>query len=225
MKLGGIQKFSLMDYPDMVSCVVFTAGCNLRCPYCHNSSLIEMRDSGISENEFFEFLDSRSEMLDAVVVSGGEPTIHADLPDFLERIKDKGFLVKLDTNGTDSEMLESIIERGLVDYIAMDVKTSPERYGRVGGQKFEGEVVRSIDIVMEFENHEFRTTMAPGIVEEDDVKRISELVEGAERYYAQEFRSESVLDDEINLETGRMDAQTAIKQVKKSVKTCEVRES
>jgi len=225
MNLGGLQKFSLMDYPDKVSCVVFTSGCNLRCPYCHNSELIEMRDSGVSEEDFFEFLDSRKEMLDAVVVSGGEPTIHSDLPEFLERIKDKGLLVKLDTNGTDPEMLERIVGRGLVDYIAMDVKTSPENYGRVGGRKFSGEVRRSVEIVKDFESHEFRTTMAPGVMDEDDLTSIAELVDGAERYYAQEFRSESVLDEDIKLETGKMDADRAIKMVKDSVNMCEVRES
>lgn len=224
MELGGLQKFSLMDYPDRVSCVVFTAGCNLRCPYCHNSELINLRGSRLTEEEFFNFLEDRKDVLDAVVVSGGEPTLHEDLPEFLENIKEKGFLVKLDTNGTRPEMLEKLVEEGLVDYVAMDIKTSLENYGEVGGEEFVDRVRKSIGLVKDFENHEFRTTLAPGVVCEKDMNKISELVSGADRYFVQEFRSESVLDPDIKLETGNISPSRAISRVE-GVKTCEVRKS
>ena len=128
MRLLGLQRLTLLDFPGRIACTVFTGGCNLRCPFCHNSSLVHSVGEEIKEEDFFAFLDSRRGRLEGVCVSGGEPTLHQNLPEFLAKIKEKGFLVKLDTNGTRPEMIANLISAGLVDYIAMDIKNSPEKY-------------------------------------------------------------------------------------------------
>ena len=136
MKIGGLNKFSLSDFPGKVAAVVFTQGCNFRCPYCHNGSLISadiLECCLIPEEEFFEILQSRSKQLDGVVVSGGEPTIQADLPEFLAHIKSRGFLVKLDTNGSQPEVLREVLQSKLVDFVAMDIKAPLAIYDRLTG--------------------------------------------------------------------------------------------
>ncbi|MFP4482981.1 MAG: anaerobic ribonucleoside-triphosphate reductase activating protein, partial [Thermovirgaceae bacterium] len=133
MKLAGLQKTTLIDFPEKIACTVFTQGCNLRCPYCHNPELISCDSDGEilpAEGEFFSFLESRRGLLDGVCITGGEPTIQPDLADFAGRIRDLGFLVKLDTNGTQPQALGALLEEGLLDFLAMDVKTSLEGYVR-----------------------------------------------------------------------------------------------
>ena len=135
MLILGLQKVTLLDYPGEIACTVFLGGCNFRCPFCHNGSLVleDRMGESISPDEFFAFLDSRKGRLQGVCVSGGEPTLHSDLPEFLREIKARGFLVKLDTNGTNPEMLSSLIADGLVDYVAMDIKNSPKKYLKTAG--------------------------------------------------------------------------------------------
>ncbi len=135
MKILGLQKLTLLDFPGRVAAIVFTGGCNFRCPFCQNSSLVLAPQSvpEISEEEFRQFLRKRQGLLDGICVTGGEPTLHADLPEFLSSIRDAGYLVKLDTNGTNPDMLESLLADGLLDYAAMDVKAGPENYARVCG--------------------------------------------------------------------------------------------
>ena len=135
MKILGLQKLTLLDFPGRVAAIVFTGGCNFRCPFCQNSSLVLAPQSvpEISEEEFRQFLRKRQGLLDGICVTGGEPTLHADLPDFLASIRDAGYLVKLDTNGTNPDMLESLLADGLLDYVAMDVKAGPENYARMCG--------------------------------------------------------------------------------------------
>lgn len=131
MDIYGLSKLTLLDYQGKTACTVFTGGCNFRCPYCHNASLVLNFQSmqKISEEDFFAFLNKRKNMLEGVCVSGGEPTLNKDLPDFLKNIKDKGFSVKLDTNGSNPDILNKFISEELVDYVAMDIKNSPEMYG------------------------------------------------------------------------------------------------
>ena len=138
MKILGLQKLTLLDFPGRVAAIVFTGGCNFRCPFCQNSSLVLSPQGmpGISEEEFRQFLRRRQGLLDGICVTGGEPTLHADLPDFLTSIKDAGYLVKLDTNGTNPDMLESLLSDGLLDYVAMDVKAGPKNYAQVCGLEF-----------------------------------------------------------------------------------------
>lgn len=133
--IGGLQKVTLLDFPGKVACAVFLTGCNLRCPYCHNPELVLPRNNGkpVSENELFEFLFSRKGKLDGVCITGGEPTLYPSLPDLIRRIREMGFLVKLDSNGTLPEMLEHLLREELLDYVAIDIKNAPSRYAEICG--------------------------------------------------------------------------------------------
>ena len=189
MVLSGLQKLTLLDFPGRIAATVFTRGCNMRCPFCHNASLVTGVSDIISEEEFFSFLQSRLGRLGGVCVSGGEPTLNADLPDFIKRIKDMGFEVKLDTNGTNPDMLERLIDDGLVDYVAMDIKSSEKRYSDVAGKQVDFEKVkRSIEILLsEKIDYEFRTTVAKPLFSKGDFTEIGKMIKGAKRYYLQGF--------------------------------------
>ena len=154
MKLSAIQRFTMLDYPDKVACIAFTPGCNMRCGFCHNPEFVlpekirELQSDFIEEQTFFNFLDQRRGLLEGVVVSGGEPTIWRDLPDFLRQIKGRGFLAKLDTNGNHPSMLRTLLDEQLVDYVAMDVKTSLAEYGKlVGGGAKPEHIAQSIEML------------------------------------------------------------------------------
>ncbi len=191
MLIGGIQKFSLIDYPGKVSCIVFTQGCNFRCPYCYNRSLVlpEYYGETIPEEDFFSFLSKRRGLLDGVVITGGEPTVHEDLDFFIGKIKGMGFLVKLDTNGSRPEILKRLFEKDLIDYIAMDVKAPIRKYEEVVRVDFYvGNVVRSIHLIMNSGvDYEFRTTVVREQLSEEDILDIGKLIEGAKRYVLQKF--------------------------------------
>ena len=192
MLLAGLQKLSLIDYPDKTSCIVFTAGCNFQCPFCHNPST-QKKMASMREEEFFYFLEKRKGLLDAVCVSGGEPTIHEDLTFFLARIKNMGFLVKLDTNGTNPGLLKELIENNMIDYVAMDVKAPLEKYSLLAGINADDELKEKIKQSIEIIKtsgiaHEFRTTVAPGLIEEGDVKKIAEMIRGS-LFYLQQFKN------------------------------------
>ena len=171
MFLGGLQKNSLIDYPGKVSCVLFTSGCNFRCPYCHNPSLVVSVEKGkkehIEEKAAMDFLHRRRGLLDGVVISGGEPTLHGDLFGLCRKIKQMGYPIKLDTNGSRPEMLTALIGEDLVDYIAMDIKTLPEYYGRYIKKGFDPQpLLSSIRLIMKSEKpYEFRTTCVNPIID------------------------------------------------------------
>ena len=193
MRLLGLQRLTLLDFPGRIACTVFTGGCNLRCPFCHNSSLVHSVGEEIKEEDFFAFLDSRRGRLEGVCVSGGEPTLHQNLPEFLAKIKEKGFLVKLDTNGTRPEMIANLISAGLVDYIAMDIKNSPEKYAKtVGLSEFEtADVARSIEIIEGSAlPHEFRTTVTAELHTPEDIRAICANLHQNAKYYIQAYRDE-----------------------------------
>lgn len=196
MKLGGLQRTTLSDFPGRVACAVFTVGCNLRCPYCHNPSLID-GEPALSETEFFAFLDDRQAVLDGVVISGGEPTIHDDLPSFAERIADRELDVKLDTNGTRPEVLSAVLDTGAVDYVAMDLKTVPRRYHELGADRSTGRAVeRSARLVRErAPEFAFRTTFDPGVVKATDFARLADLA-GDGPLYVQSVATDGVLAPE-----------------------------
>lgn len=211
MLIGGLQKSTLIDFPGKIACTVFTVGCNFRCPFCHNPELVD-RDNFklngiIDEEDFFSFLSARKGVLDGVCVTGGEPMLHVDLPDFLKRIKNLGFLTKLDTNGTNPQMLEKLIDEKLVDYIAMDIKTKLKTqnsklktYEEVVGAKVNLEdIKKSIKIIMESGlDYEFRTTVVPGLHTEEDIIEIAKEIRGAKKYYLQQFRpGEKILSEEF----------------------------
>lgn len=190
MHIVGVQRLSLLDYPGKLSCIVFLPGCNLRCPFCHNAEIVTQNHSEIEESSVLEFIESRKTVLDGVCITGGEPTLQKDLPEFISKVKDIGISVKLDTNGTAPETLQYIIDNRLVDYIAMDIKTSLEKYPiAVGVESFTTDKIkRSIDMIMLSEiDYEFRTTVSRGIVELEDIDDICKTISGCKAYYLQKF--------------------------------------
>lgn len=190
--IKGLQKLTLLDYPGVIAATVFLGGCNLRCPFCHNASLVlpEKYGETISDTDFFAFLDSRRDRLQGVCVSGGEPTLYPQLEEFIREIKDKGFLVKLDTNGTRPEVLRSLVENNLLDYVAMDIKNSPLRYGEtVGITDFDPTpIAESAAILMNGKtDFEFRTTVVRELHTPKDIEQIGEWLSGDEKFFLQTF--------------------------------------
>ena len=193
MRISGLQKMTLLDYPGLVACTVFTGGCNLRCPFCHNASLVlpERAADETDEAEVFHFLEKRQGMLDGVAVTGGEPLLHADLPDFLRRVRALGYRIKLDTNGTFPDRLRAVVEEGLVDRVAMDVKNAPLLYGKtVGLHRFDiAPVERSKDYLLEGHvEYEFRTTVVRGLHTAESLLAAARWIEGAREYYLQQYK-------------------------------------
>ena len=192
MHISGLQKLTLMDFPEVVSCIVFTQGCNFRCPFCHNSSLVNgAGDCEISEAEVLDFLKERKKLLDGVVITGGEPTLNKDIADFLKKIKDLGYLIKLDTNGTNPDLLKKLVADKLVDYVAMDIKNCPEKYEKAAGvNKFMEKVSQSKDFLLTGAvDYEFRTTVVKGIHTKDDLISLAKWIAGAKKYYLQQYKN------------------------------------
>ncbi|MDO8499410.1 MAG: anaerobic ribonucleoside-triphosphate reductase activating protein [bacterium] len=202
MLISGIQPFTLLDYPNQTACVVFTPGCNFRCGYCHNPEFVlpeniqKIKGGFIPEESFFNFLRQRIGLLDGVVVSGGEPTIAPDLLNFMEKVKTLGFLVKLDTNGNRPEIIKQAIAKGVVDYVAMDVKTSLEAYPRLVGRLVSVKnIAESIELLKTGAvKYEFRSTLIKTIHSPVMLQSMAELLRGAERVYLQSFRPGITLD-------------------------------
>ena len=198
MKILGLQKLTLLDFPDHMAAIVFLGGCNFRCPFCQNSSLVLTPTAlpAISQEDFSAFLRKRSGILEGICVTGGEPTLHPNLPDFLASIKEAGYLVKLDTNGTNPEMLEELLQQGLVDYVAMDIKAGRTNYARVCGLTDRARAACLIEKVSQsaellknsFTEFEFRTTAVKGLHTMADFEDIASWLSGSEKYYLQSFR-------------------------------------
>jgi len=202
MYLGGLQKSSLVDYPGKLSSVIFSSGCNFDCPYCHNPELVRggtACQADLSTSHICRFLGKRRDFLDGVVISGGEPTLQKDLDDFCKKIKEFGFAVKLDTNGSRPKVLEKLIDEKLVDYIAMDLKTDPVLYSSyIKPDCGPDPILASIGILMESGiDYEFRTTCVKPIVTLETVENISHLIQGARLYALQRFRGRDVLHPEF----------------------------
>lgn len=225
MKINGLLKLTLLDFPGNTACTVFFGGCNLRCPFCHNASLVRGGGEDISTEEFFRFLSKREGVLDGVCVTGGEPLLQKEIADFLRRIKEMGFLVKLDTNGTFPEKLKSLVKEGLVDYVAMDIKSSPEGYERAAGVKVDMEKIReSIKFLMSGEvKYEFRTTVACGAVLPSDMEGIGKLIEGADKYFLQGFVDSGDLIGEGMSAYSKEEMEEMLEIVKKYVPATELR--
>lgn len=192
MKISGLQKNSFVDYPGKISAVIFTPGCNMDCFYCHNRILLDSNcEKLISCEDVLTFLENRKGFLDGVVVSGGEPTLQKGLLSFLTYVKGLGYPIKLDTNGTNPEVVKSCLDKGLVDYIAMDFKAPLHKYKDICRTDVElGNIVKSIDLIINSGiNYEFRTTLAPGL-NADDIVEIAEQIRGAKLYVLQRCRNE-----------------------------------
>jgi pyruvate formate lyase activating enzyme len=194
--IRGLQKTSLVDYPPNIACTVFLGGCNFRCGFCYNPDIVFGRPAQIAEQEFFEFLEERKNILDAVCITGGEPTLQKYLPEFVMKIKKMGFKVKLDTNGTNPDMLQNLIDNKLVDYIAMDIKGPLEDYDRICGCKVDTEVVKkSIEQVKRLFDYEFRLTVVPMFIDKDNITKVGEILKGSKRIFLQQFVSSTGLLD------------------------------
>ena len=190
MDIQGIQKMTLLDYPGKCACTVFLAGCNLRCPFCHNASLVLTRPEPVmTEEEFFAFLKKRKGLLDGVCVTGGEPTLRKDLPDLIRRIKELGYLVKLDTNGSNPEILGQLLKENLLDYVAMDIKNCPERYVQTcGGMDILPQVEECLAIMKESTvEYELRTTLCKPFHDSKALESIGRWLSGTKNYYLQNF--------------------------------------
>lgn len=195
MIFGGLQKTTLIDYPKKVAATVFTVGCNFYCPFCHNPELVNpiliKKQPIISEKEVLEFLKERQGMLEALCITGGEPTLQKDLKNFIKKVKKLNYLVKLDTNGSNPFILKELIKEKLVDYVAMDIKAPLEKYHLyTKGVNFTQEIKHSINILKNSSiDYEFRTTLDPLNLTENDILKIAELIKGAEAYYLQRFKN------------------------------------
>ncbi|MCR5295337.1 MAG: anaerobic ribonucleoside-triphosphate reductase activating protein [Lachnospiraceae bacterium] len=191
MKIYGLQKMTLLDYPGRVACTIFLGGCDFRCPYCHNFELVDGSAPAVmEEEELFSFLKKRKGLLDGAAVTGGEPCLYPGLPDFLRKIKELGYLIKLDTNGNHPDVLKQVLDGGLADYVAMDIKNSPERYAEtIGKENFSLANIReSIRLLMKGSaDYEFRTTVVDELHNEESFEGIGRMVEGAGRFYLQPF--------------------------------------
>ena len=198
MQINGFQKLTLLDYPEKVACTLFTAGCNFRCPFCHNASLVisPNKSLAISQEEILFFLKKRKGILEGVCVTGGEPLLHQDLESFLCEIKALGYQIKLDTNGSFPDKLKELVSAGLIDYVAMDIKNSRERYAQTVGitdfdvSKVEESVAFLLSGTVEYE---FRTTIVKELHDMVDIQHIGEWIQGATRYYLQNFEDSGEL--------------------------------
>ena len=227
MIIKGLQKTTLLDFPGKVACTVFTGGCNFRCPFCHNASLVlRPNDTGeIDVEEFFEFLRKRKGILDGVCITGGEPLLQKDIVPFLERIHSMGFAIKIDTNGSFPQKLSEIIDKGLVDHIAMDIKNAPEKYALTAGTKaLPDGVTQSIHLIMNSGvSYEFRTTVVKGLHDEKDIESIAKLIHGAEKYYLQLFKDSGDLIDDGYSAHDEDTMKRMLELVRPHVKVCGLR--
>ncbi len=219
MKIHGFAKLTLLDYPGKIAATVFTGGCNFRCPFCHNGTLVLDPSSQplISEETVLTELASRAAKLEGVCITGGEPTLNSDLPGFIEKIRAIGLLVKLDTNGTNPDMLKDMLDRKMVDHVAMDIKSSPSGYGKAAGLRdFSMDCIfRSVDLIMQHDTpYEFRTTVVEGIHELRDFLQIGAWLKGASAYYLQQFKSS---EDMINPEGLKAPSREAMESFRRAV--------
>lgn len=226
MKIGGLMNLTLLDYPDKVACTVFTVGCNFRCPFCHNNTLVGGNGGRqISENEILSFLKKRQGVLEGMCLTGGEPLIQNGVEDFLRRVKDLGYSVKLDTNGAFPDRLRALIESGLVDYVAMDVKNSRERYAETAGCTVDIDAIgQSVDLLKSgIVDYEFRTTVTGNHHDERSIEDTARWLAGAKRYYLQMFVNSGDLIDGLTVGCGEEQMRRYLDIVKRYVPSAELR--
>jgi pyruvate formate lyase activating enzyme len=198
MKIGGLQRISLIDYPGLISAVIFLQGCNFKCSYCHNPELVDpgLFRTCLRENDVLEFLGNRIGRLDAVSITGGEPTIQERLPAFIKHIKKMGYAVKMDTNGSRPHVVKSLLDEKLLDYIAMDVKAPLEKYKNIANATIHPETIQeSVELILKAGiPYEFRTTIVESQLEENDILKIADMIPGANKYVLQKFVPTKTLD-------------------------------
>lgn len=197
MEICEVEKSSFIDYPDKISTVIFVKGCNFRCPYCHNSHILENSKKQIDQKELFKFLDKRKKFIDAVTITGGEPTLYSELYEFINELKDRGFFIKLDTNGTNPKMINKLLKDNLLDYIAMDIKAPLDRYSDVTKSLVDiNKITESVNLIKKSSiDYEFRTTVCKELIDLDEILTIGNYIKGSKKYILQNFRDgDTVLD-------------------------------
>ncbi len=196
VNIKGLQKTSLNNFREKICCVVFLGGCNFKCPFCFNPGLVfNKTEDEISEEEFFKFLKKRKGLLAGVCITGGEPTLTKDLVKFAKKIKDHGFSVKIDTNGSNPNVIKKLIDKKIVDYIAMDIKGPLEKYNIICGVNVDKDAInKTIKLLKEFGEYEFRTTVVPELINKEDITKIGEWLKGSNRLYLQQFNPHITLD-------------------------------
>lgn len=200
MIVKGLQKTSFVDWDGKIVSVIFTAPCNFRCGFCFNPDLVfnNPKIKKISQDKIFKFLKSRKKFLDGVCITGGEPTLHQDLPEFIKKIKNLKFKIKLDTNGSNPKMLSKLIQGKLVNYIAMDIKAPLDKYFKITKYKNILNIKKSINLIINSGiNHEFRSTLVPGIHTEQDIFKMAKLIKNGQKYFLQNFKNKKTLDLEL----------------------------
>lgn len=231
MLIGGWQKLTLIDYPGKIAAVLFTVGCDFRCGFCHNPELVlisEFRANRIKEEKIFDFLKSRQGLLEGVVITGGEPTLQNDLPDFVRKIKEMCFLIKIDTNGANPEMIERLNQEKLVDFWAMDIKAPLEKYEAIAGAPVEAEKIKkSIELIKKSgADYEFRATLVAGIHNAEDVLKMARLLQGAKIFVLQKFvsRERLVNQDFVGQQSfSEQEMLRLAKECRQWVERCEIR--
>lgn len=227
MLIKGFQKLTLLDFPGRTACTVFTGGCNLRCPFCHNALLVtEMNNDFFEEKEIFEHLEKRKNVLDGIAITGGEPLLQKDIERFLYELKETGIAVKLDTNGCYPEKLDGILQLGLVDYVAMDIKNCPEKYGvTVGIENFDiTPVEKSIELLKNSGvQYEFRTTVTENFHTVDDVEKLAQWIQGTERYFLQNFVDSGMLIDSSCKGVSKATMYEMLEKAKKYIPNAQIR--
>lgn len=195
MKIGGIQKTSLLDYPDIISAIIWTVECNFRCPFCYNKDIVFGNVKTIPEKEILFFLEKRKGMLEGLVITGGEPFLQNDIKNFCEKVKKLSYLIKIDTNGTYPEKLKELVCKNLVDYVAMDIKAPKKKYEKLANVKVNiKKIEESIKILQNSKiDHEFRTTFVPELLTKDDILEIAKWLKGSKRFYLQQFKQNTNL--------------------------------
>jgi len=192
MKIGGFQKTSLLDYPDSISAIIWTVGCNFRCHFCYNRNIVFGDVDLFPEEEVLSFLEKRKGLLEGLVITGGEPLLQEDIVDFVDKVKKLGYLIKIDTNGSYPEKLKELIDKKLVNYVAMDVKAPKNKYDKLTGVKTDVEKIeKSIEIIKNSGiDYEFKTTFAPELLTKEDILEIAKWLEGSKRFYLQQFKND-----------------------------------
>ncbi len=227
MLIHGLQKMTLLDYPEHVACTVFLGGCDFRCPYCHNFELVNgTMPPVMDDEEFFSFLNKRKGLLDGVAITGGEPLLNKNLHDFIRRIRELGFSVKLDTNGNHPIQLKALLDEGLIDYVAMDIKNSLQYYGRsIGLESFDtSNIEESIRILMSGSvAYEFRTTVVKELFDDSSFEAIGKMISGAKAYYLQAFVSRDTVPDKNLSSPSDEDMERYLQIVKKYVPSAQLR--
>ncbi len=227
MKVFGFEKLSMVDFPGHLCCTVFTGGCNFKCPFCQNSDLVKMQNlREINQDEIFSYLSKRKGVIDSLCISGGEPTIYPDLEQFIVKIKSLGFLVKLDTNGTNYEMLKRLIEKNLVDYVAMDIKNSLSSYGETAGTNFVDleNIKKNVELLKRnLVDYEFRTTLVKQFHSTSTITEMANWLDGAKRIFLQHFVDNGTCLQKGLNEVEKQDAEKFLDILKKHVNYVELR--